>query len=243
VIEIHAHLLPGVDDGPQTLEDALALARLFVADGASHVIATPHVFPGRFDNTLRSNLLALSEFQNALSQAQIDLSVSVAGEVRFCEHVPLLFESGELPFLGELPDGWRTLLLELPDGGIPIGAEKLIEWLLARKIRPVIAHPERNRMIRDRPELSQSLVDLGCELQLTASALFGGFGERAQLASIYMLEQGVVSAVASDAHNLSARAPCLSVARQWLEQRFGLQAAVELTEIGPAKLSGMTHFG
>lgn len=239
MIEIHAHVLPGIDDGPQTLEDALALARLFVADGVTHVIATPHVFPGRFDNTLQTNRAALSEFRKALQQADIALSMSVAGEVRFCEHVPMLLENGDLPFLGELEDGWRSLLLELPDGGIPIGAEKLIDWLLVRKIRPVIAHPERNRMIRDRPELAKRLVELGCELQITAGALLGGFGERAQQASLYMLEHNVVAAIASDAHNLTARAPCLSQAKQWLHERFGSQHAQQLTQHGPARLSGM----
>jgi protein-tyrosine phosphatase len=241
LIELHAHLLPGIDDGPQTLEDALALARLFVADGVTHVVATPHVFPGRFDNTLQSNLSALAQFQQALKQADIALSISVAGEVRFSEHVPQLLADGALPFLGEMSDGFRSLLLEMPDGGIPLGAEKLIAWLLERQIRPVIAHPERNRMVRDRPELGRELVKLGCELQLTAGALLGQFGAPAQKASRAMLDAGVVSAVASDAHNLSARAPCLSAAYQWLEAHYGAQAANELTRHGPIRLGGLSR--
>jgi protein-tyrosine phosphatase len=235
VIEIHAHLLPGIDDGPQTVDESLALARAFLDDGVTHVVATPHVFEGRFDNTLQSNQQALSKFQTVLTQEALPLTVTVAGEVRFSEHVIDLYQAQALPFLGQF-EGYQTLLLEFPDGEIPFGADKLIHWMIDRKIRPVIAHPERNRAIRDRPQTGLDLVELGCLLQLTAGAVLGQFGVKVQQAAEFLLTANAVAAVSSDAHNLQARAPCLAASRDWLRSVFGEDRAHQLTVAGPAAL-------
>ena len=237
MIEIHAHLLPGVDDGPESLEESLALAQAFIDDGVRHVVATPHVYPGLFPNTRSSNIKALALFQQALDARGISLSLQVAGEVRLTEHIPHLLETNELPFLGEL-DGYRTLLLEMPDGQIPVGTDRLVAWLLERGIRPVIAHPERNRAIRDKPKLGLELVQMGCLLQVTAGALIGGFGAPVQKAARFLVKKKAVAAIASDAHNLAARAPCMGAAFTWLSNQHGEEVAVALTQTGPAKLCG-----
>jgi protein-tyrosine phosphatase len=237
VIEIHAHLLPGVDDGPESLEESLALAQAFIDDGVRHVVATPHVYPGLFPNTRSSNIKALALFQQALAERGISLSLQVAGEVRLTEHIPQLLETNELPFLGEV-DGYRTLLLEMPDGQIPVGTDRLVAWLLERGIRPVIAHPERNRAIRDKPKLGLELVQMGCLLQVTAGALIGGFGAPVQKAARFLVKKKAVAAIASDAHNLAARAPCMGAAFAWLSNQHGEEVAVALTQTGPASLCG-----
>jgi protein-tyrosine phosphatase len=236
VIEIHAHVLPGIDDGPRNLEESLALLSAFVADGVTHVVATPHVHQQVFPLNNRSfNELALQEFKQAIAAHDLAISLSVAGEVRLDEQVIELFERGELPFLGRSA-GLHYLLLELPDGQIPVGTDKLIAWLRERKIQPVIAHPERNRVVRDTPQRGLELVQMGCLLQVTAGALLGGFGQRVQTAAAFLVQQQAVAAIASDAHNLAARSPCMGAAYQWLTEHHGESTAIELTRTRPAQL-------
>ena len=236
VIEIHAHVLPGIDDGPRNLEESIALLSAFVADGVTHIVATPHVHQEVFPLNNRSfNQIALQEFKQAIAAHDLAISLTVAGEVRLDEHVIDLYERDELPFLGSF-SGRRNLLLELPDGQIPVGTDKLIRWLRDRHIQPVIAHPERNRVVRDTPQRGLELVQMGCLLQVTAGAFLGNFGPRVQAAAEFLLAQQAVAAIASDAHNLAARSPCMGAAFQWLVRHHGEQTAIQLTRTGPAQL-------
>lgn len=238
IIDIHSHLLPGVDDGAQTPEDALALARAAVADGVCHLVLTPHVFPGRFDNTRSTIEQEFPRFENLLRVYNIPLELAFAGEVRLDGTMLDLLAAGELPFLGSV-GGYRTMLLELPDAQIPLGADRLILHLLRQGIRPVIVHPERNKAVMEKPERIEPFVTMGCFLQLTAGSLLGQFGPRALQASRHMLEREWVTAVASDAHNLGARNFRLGEARQWLAAEYGGAAACQLLHDGPASLCGI----
>lgn len=235
MIDIHCHLLPGIDDGPTTPEAAMALARALVDDGVTVVVCTPHVFPGRFENRRSSIVEDFNSFANLLRQSGLPLELLWAGEVRLTPEVLDLMPLQELPFLGQAA-GRKTMLLEMPDGQIPLGAERFVRRFVAGGIRPVIVHPERNRMVMDHPERMQSLVDEGCALQLTAGSLLGDFGQRAQTAACAMLDRGWVQAVASDAHNLAGRRPRMKAAAHWLMQHYGAQAAHTLTSSGPASL-------
>ncbi|WP_018609052.1 tyrosine-protein phosphatase [Uliginosibacterium gangwonense] len=237
MIDIHCHVLPGIDDGPTTKVEALALARACVADGITHVVATPHVFPGRFDNHRAGIAQLCMKFRQVLVAENIDLELSFAGEVRLSHEVIDMVQRGEIPFLGEV-DGWRTMLLELPDAQIPLGSINLVRHLAGIGIRPVLVHPERNKAIMDKPERVEAFVDEGCYLQITAASLVGQFGPRVSVAADFMLKKDWVNAVASDAHNLVGRPPRMTEARHILEQRFGKGYAEELTYFGPARLCG-----
>jgi protein-tyrosine phosphatase len=236
MIDIHCHLLPGIDDGPPTLAAALDLARALVADGMDHVVCTPHVFPGRFENRRSSIHEEFLAFERALHEHGVDLSISYAGEVRLTPEVLGLLAIDELPFLGTGFNGQRTLLLEMPDGQIPLGAERFVARLLDAGIRPVIAHPERNRAVMDDPERIEDFVEMGCFLQLTAASVTGHFGARAQATARSLLDRGWVHAVASDAHNLNARRPRMREASEWLAKHYGHGAARQLVFMGPATL-------
>lgn len=237
MIDIHCHLLPGVDDGPATLEDALALAAACVDDGITHVVASPHVFPGRWDNRRGGIEEHAQRFQTALQGAGIALTLGWAGEVRLAPESLDLLAGGELPMLGQV-GGYRTLLLEMPDGQIPLGSERFVKACLKVRVRPVIVHPERNRAVMELPQRLRPLVDLGCFVQLTAGSLVGQFGALAQVTARRLLDWGWVHALASDAHNLRGRAPRMRDAAAWLEQHLGAQRARELTLLGPAGLCG-----
>lgn len=239
MIDIHCHLIPGIDDGPATLESALALARALVEDGMRHVVCTPHVFPGRFENRRSTIELEFQRFAAQLKAAGIDLSLSWAGEVRLTPEVLPLLDLDELPFLGASATE-RTLLLEMPDGQIPVGAERFVKLLIERGIKPVIVHPERNRGVIDEPDRMEDFVDMGCYLQLTAGSLTGHFGSRVEKTARLLLDQGWVHAVASDSHNLSGRKPRMSEAGAWLSKHYGPPAAHQLLISGPARLCHMS---
>lgn len=237
MIDIHCHLLPGIDDGPATLEAALALARACVADGITHAVLTPHLLAGRWENT-RSRIGAEhARFEKALQTLKIPLQLAWAGEVRLGAEVLDWLAQGELPLLGG-EDGPRCLLLEMPDGQIPLGADKLVLALRRQGITPVIAHPERNRAVAEQPERLRPFIEAGCRTQLTAASVVGQFGSRAQGACEALLERGWAHCVASDAHNLTGRAPRMSAARQWLTEQGSAELAHELTVLGPARLCG-----
>src|SRR6185369_2461450 len=177
MIDLHCHLFPGIDDGPETLEEALAMARLAVADGISRAVVTPHLHIGRWDNDRVRIDAAATEFRAALAEAGIALDIGYAAEVRADYAVLQLIEENRVPFLGVL-EGWRVMLLEFPHGSVPLGSEKLVDWLLGHNVRPLIAHPERNKDIMRDPARLGVFAGAGCLVQVTADALDGGFGER-----------------------------------------------------------------
>ena len=143
MIDLHSHLLPGIDDGARSLEEALQLARVAVNDGITHMTFTPHIHPHRFENTNATIRPVFDSFKQALLDHSISLSIAMASEVRLSAEVLTLVAENEIPFLGNW-QGKHVLLLELPPGHIPPGSDKLVRWLLDRNIVPMIAHPERN---------------------------------------------------------------------------------------------------
>lgn len=209
MIDLHNHLLPGIDDGADDLEAALAMARLAVESGTTHLVCTPHIHPGRYDNTPATIAAALAQFQAGLTAAGIALQVAAAAEVRFDMEIMAGVNEGRLPFLGRWQDR-DVLLLEFPHGEIPFGAERLTQWLLQRNVIPMIAHPERNKGVMRTPSHLKAFIDQGCLLQVTAGALAGRFGERAQEIAEELLRENVVTVLASDAHNVQHRPPLLS---------------------------------
>jgi len=210
MIDLHCHLLPGVDDGPDSLEESLALCRIAVADGITHSIVTPHIHPGRWENNKASIEHDSKALQQALDEHNIPLKLGFAGEVRLTDQIMRQVENDEIPFYGEV-DGYQIMLLEFPHGHIIPGSEKLVEWLLGRKIRPLIAHPERNREVMRDVSKIEPFVEMGCMLQLTGGSLLGLFGGPVENAAYEILNKGWVDVVASDGHNKGSRRPELSI--------------------------------
>jgi len=206
--DLHCHLLPGIDDGPETLAEGLAMARLAVAEGIQKAIVTPHLHVGRWDNDRAVIEVAVAAYRIALADAAIALEIDFAAEVRCDYDIVPLIEAGRVPFLGAL-EGERVLLLELPHSHVPVGSDKLVAWMRAHGIRPMIAHPERNKdILRDLAKL-EPFVHAGCLLQLTADAIAGGFGAEAKQCAREILMRGWATVMASDAHDSKARPPRL----------------------------------
>ena len=237
MIDLHCHYLPGIDDGAQTLEEALDLARAAVAAGISTAVMTPHVHPGRYENNSSSIERLCAAFQRVLAHKQIPLAIRAGGEVRISADIIQMVEDDEIPFLGTA-GGYRIVLLEFPHSHLLLGADKLVKWLLARRLKPLIAHPERNKEVMRRVDKIAPFVQGGCLLQLTGGSIIGQFGKPAQDCARVLIERGWASVVATDAHNLKHRPPNLDLARAELVKLGGETLARELTLDTPARLIG-----
>lgn len=235
MIDLHCHYLPAIDDGSQSMAESLDLARASVADGITHAAMTPHIHPGRYENIRSTVVAAVNEFQSALVRANIPLKIYPAGEVRLTAEIIELLEQDEIPFLGELNE-YRILLLELPYGQIPVGTEKMVRWLLDHKIRPMIAHPERNKVILNNIERVSLFIEMGCLLQVTAGSMLGVFGQPVKECAVLMLERNWVSVIATDAHNLLHRAPLLTQAGNWFFDRGWGEMANQMMQVTPARI-------
>lgn len=238
MIDLHSHLLYSVDDGAVTLEESLALARIAVDDGIRAAALTPHIHPGRYSN-VRSELLGkVAVFQDELRQHGIPLEVRLGGEVRLSiESLELILED-EVPFLGTV-DGYRIMLLEFPHQLIPVGSQQFVEKLLQMKIRPLIAHPERNKAVMANPERIRSFVDAGCWLQITAASIVGRFGDASLKTAITIFENDWAHIIASDAHNTEHRPPVLSEGRDAVADLLGDEMAKKMVSERPARILGL----
>ena len=235
MIDLHCHLLPGIDDGPATMSEALQLAEQAVEDGVTHSVVTPHIHKGRWSNEAANIADVVGVFRERLVEEGIPLFVGYAAEVRIgIELIPMI-ERHRIPFLGEWNDE-HVLLLELPHSHIPTGTQRVVSWLLKNNIRPMIAHPERNKdVMRNITKLSP-LIELGCLFQVTAGSVAGQFGEKAQVRARELLEMGVVTILASDAHHPKTRPVNLLQGYQAAKDLVGETEALKLVRQNPVKL-------
>ncbi len=238
MIDLHCHFLPGIDDGPETMAQAMDLARAALANGITHSVLTSHIHPGRYPNQRRNLEVAVASFQSELAAARIDLDVRMGAEARLCPELIDLLATKQVPFLG-LVGGYSILLLEFPHQMVPVGSLKFINSLLKIKIRPLIAHPERNKAIMANPEKIGEFAEAGCWLQLTAGSLVGRFGPQAQQTAFKIIDAGWNCLLATDAHNLENRPPLLSEGRAALCDRYGEAVANSMVLEKPARILGL----
>lgn len=236
MIDLHCHLLPGIDDGPDTLKESLALCRIAVNDGITHAVVTPHIHPGRWENTRQNIEQQRNNLQQALNQQGTPLQLGFAAEVRLTDQILQQVENNEIPFYGKV-DGYQIMLLEFPHSHIIPGSDKLVAWLMKHNIRPLIAHPERNKQIMKDPIQLRPFIEAGCWLQLTAGSVTANFGERAQQIAHQLLKDDVVAVLASDGHNAKARQPGLKQAFDAITEQYGAERARRLTLHTPAVIA------
>lgn len=235
MIDLHCHMLPGIDDGAKTMEEAIDMAKYAVAQGIHRCVMTPHIQPGCYDND-NENIRSVYElFKDQLAEHGIPLEIGMAAEVRVCAELPLMIGRNKIPFLGQWDDK-QVILLEFPHDHIPVGAEKLVQWLLARNIVPLIAHPERNQAIIRQPDKILPFVSMGCLLQITASSVSGLFGAASQKCALQLIQDNHVTVLASDAHNLHKRQPTMVQAVEILKSLIGEERTFELVTANPAKI-------
>lgn len=206
MIDLHSHILPGLCDGSQNLETSLAMARMAVADGTTHLACTPHIYPGLYNNTKAGIANAMAKLQAELDQHEIPLRLVIGADVHMVPEVMPGLKQGVIPTL----NGSRYFLLE-PSHHVPVvGFLEQIENYLHTGYIPVITHPERLRWLGDKYEEFLTAVRMGAWMQITAGAISGHFGKTARQFSERLLLDGYVHIIASDAHGTDRRPPILS---------------------------------
>ncbi|GMK38200.1 tyrosine-protein phosphatase YwqE [Paenibacillus sp. CCS19] len=222
MIDIHNHILPGIDDGPRNWEEALELARNAVANGITTVIATPHHAHEQYHNPAEGILSLVEQMNERLILAAIPLQVHSGQEIRIHQELLDSWEQGKRGGLLTL-SGTKYMLIELPSGRVPEGTEELVYELTLKGITPIIAHPERNRELAADIGLLKRLIDCGAFAQVTAHSLIGIFGRGVEKTAWTMCRQGLIHFVASDAHHVTKRYFCLREAYQAIQEKMGAQ--------------------
>lgn len=218
MIDLHCHLLPGVDDGSKSMDISLKLATDAVKDGIDYALLTPHHMNGIYLNHKQSVIQQTQEFQVELDRHKIPLKVFPGQEVRINGDLLTALGQDDILFADE---GGRYLMLEFPDDDIPNYTSNVIYELMQRGIIPVIVHPERNTMIMKQPNILYDLLRKGCLSQITAGSYVGIFGHKVQKFSKQLIQAGQVYIFASDAHNLPNRKYEMTNAFAKLGNEFG----------------------
>jgi protein-tyrosine phosphatase len=234
MIDLHSHILPGIDDGARSLEDSLEIARAAVADGTTVMAGTPHV---RDDWPTAAGVMEgrVAEVRAELERAGIPLDVRPGGEIALDWLARLSVEELQRFGLGGNP---RYLLVETPYYGWPLGLVDALFSLCASGITPVLAHPERNADVQMQPERLSALVRSGVLVQVTAASVDGRIGRAAQRCGLLLIARGLAHMLASDAHHASVRAVGMAAAA---EAVGGGELADWLTCDVPAAIVGDTE--
>lgn len=218
LIDLHCHILPGVDDGSRTMEESLEMARAAVNDGITHILCTPHHLNGRFDNNRNDVIEKVAALQAEIDQAGIPLELYEGQEVHLNENIPAQFKEGNI-LCADLTD--KYFLLEFPSNDIPAYAQPLIQEVLVMGKTPIIVHPERNGKFIEDPNRLIPFIDMGCLAQLTAPSICGHFGKKIRKTAEIMVDHNMVHMMASDAHNLDTRPFMMSEAFEIINNEFG----------------------
>jgi protein-tyrosine phosphatase len=229
MIDLHCHILPNVDDGPATLQEALAVARFAVADGITHVVATPHCH--RHIRMVRALVLPhVRRFNEALADSEVPLTVLPGSEIQVhdSDRYRREFEAGLYCHLGDRP-AFTLLEFAWDVHRYPADAPELIGWLRERGTTPIVAHPERYKFFRDDPTMLQAVADAGAWFQVTADSLLGNHGELPQSFGTEILGRYPEVVLATDAHNVR-RCSGLTAGYDWVRDRFGAGREGELRE-------------
>jgi protein-tyrosine phosphatase len=226
MVDLHCHILPDLDDGPATMEESMAMAESAIADGVTHVVATPH-----------SNSAYFFDFANVRRlrdelQAKVRDRLIIATGCDF--HLnPENLESLRKDARQYCINQRDFLLVEFNEFSIPPSMDQTLHAIQLSGLQPVITHPERNAILRSRPERLKKWVRQGCFVQVTGGALTGGFGGGSQQDALRWIAEGLIHFVASDAHNTRSRPLRLQPAYNMVAGRFGEEKAHALFHDNP----------
>lgn len=224
MIDLHCHILPGIDDGARDLATSLEMARMAVADGITLTACTPHIYPGLYMNDAAGIAAARAQLQRELDERGIPLQLTTGADVHLVPGLPDALRAGTVPTL----HGTRYLLLEPSHHVAPPRFQESVFQLVAAGYVPVITHPERLTWVEDHYPVFADLVRQGAWMQLTAGSLAGVFGARAKYWSERFLGDGLTHILATDAHSTGRRAPQMSHARELAANIVGPEEAERL---------------
>lgn len=232
MIDLHSHILPGIDDGADSVEESLKMAQMCVEDGVTHLACTPHIMPQVYENTTEKIISLVTKFQKILELKKIPLTLVVGADAHLCHDMLEKLQDKRIPTLGQS----NYFLFEPPHHVAPPTIVPFAQTIIANGFRPILTHPERLSWIENHYETMCKLGEVGAVVQITAQSITGGFGKRALYWSERMLDEGRVDIIASDAHNVKRRPPGLSKARDLIAKRLGESAASLMTIGNPGAI-------
>ena len=231
MVDIHAHILPGLDDGPRDWHTALAMCQMAFSHGISTIVATPHITAEGFNNSPETILPRLAELRKHLTNEGIDLTILPGSEVRLDARLLEWLKDGRVLTLNR----GSYLLLELPTEIFPPYFELFCDQLLASGVVPVVAHAERNLGVQADPNRLYPLVQRGVLAQITAQSLTGGFGRLALRCAEILLQCRLCHVIATDAHSTTGRPPLIEAGVEKAQALVGpLRAYAMVTAIPQA---------
>lgn len=238
MLDLHCHILPGIDDGAQSLDEALSMARLCAKDGINCITATPHC--NRQYRLLKANIVPLvARLNRELANAEIPLTILPGSEIQVTNVATYRreFEEGLYCHLGA---GTAFTLFELPWNSelYPEDAPQLVAWLRDRGMTPLVAHPERQSYLGTKSGRLRALVDAGAWIQVTVDSLLGNHGPAPQTTAVELLRIYPLAVLATDAHNLR-RCSGLSAGYAWARSTLGAERAAALRSHADQILSAL----
>ena len=231
MIDLHAHVLPALDDGARSLTESLAMLRLAAADGTRVLCATPHAHGPDYDVARLAAIAGHAALCAAASAAGIALDLRLASEVWYRADLDLLAREGRLACLGE--GRRRYVLVEFPPTHVPPEAAEVLFRLRLEGVTPVIAHPERNPTFWAKPDAALRLREQGALLQVTAGSFTGLFRRESKVCARALLDRLAADLLASDCHRADRRPPGLSEAARLVAKWKGRDRAERLTDAVP----------
>lgn len=234
MIDIHAHILPGIDDGASDMKSALEMAALAVESGVTILTATPHssVY-GRKRNFWNQELIQrVLDFRAALEKENIPLQIAPGMEIFGTPEVPELLKQRKMLGL----NGSDYPLVEFAFTNFAAQATEILEDIISIGMRPVVAHPERYEYVQKDPSILNLWVEMGCLLQVNKGSLLGNFGRNEKYLAFELVERNFAFAVASDAHSPYVRTTWMGDVKQLLVEEFSEQKAQQLLHGNPLKL-------
>lgn len=239
MIDLHLHLLPGVDDGPSCTEESLEMCKIAAADGVTDLVAVPHVL-GNFPRIEWKEIKKKAQkLEERVIEEGIRVRVHPGAELYFDERIFSLLGGKRMT----LNESGRYLLMEFPFAWIPNNYPDFIFRIQSKGYRVILAHPERNGEILANPEICREILERGSLIQITAGSLTGLFGPKEAWLSKKMLKNGWVHFVGSDAHGTLGRLPLLSDAYRKVQQLLGKEAAERMFVTNPQKVLGGEEIG
>ena len=229
MIDLHCHILPGVDDGAADMATAIDMAKAFVSDGVTVVACTPHILPGLYHNSGPQIRQATAQLQRVITERGIPLQLVSGADNHVVPEFLEELRSGKLLSLADT----RYVLVEPPHHVAPPRLEELFFSLVAGQYVPILTHPERLTWISSNYAALTRLNAAGVWFQITAGSLTGDFGRNARYWAERLLDEGRVHLLATDAHDLKRRAPCLSRGREVAAKRIGEVEAENLVVTRP----------
>lgn len=230
MVDIHCHILPGVDDGPKDWPTTLEMCRIAAEDGIQHIVATPHASP-RYAYNREKYQLVLEELQAQVPQLKFTLGCDFYVSY---DNIDELARNPEQYTI----DGTRFLMAEFSDFGLPSQFKDQIFQIHCTGVTAIITHPERNPICAEYRNLAAELVDMGCLLQITGDSLLGAWGRANRKIAEKYLSDGLVSIIASDAHDPRRRVPGLSKAFKAAAKIVGREEAERMVNANPRAIVG-----